>query len=221
MFEGQSEGFAVLTGQENLNNEELDAFELGLRSWKRSQFYWDLSLYYFDYERLIFLENREFMGAPFVNDEGVFILPVLVHNSTDGHVKGGEFVFNYEVNEQMTLKAAFTYTDMQLDGGESASAINGETPDYQFNIRSLVNLSDHWDFDTALFFVDDLPGFSGEFDKILRVDLRVGWQPNANWRFSLGAQNIGDDKHVEHAEKGFSTHSEVPRSAYLRASMGF
>ena len=58
-----------------------------------------------------------------------------------------------------------------------------------------MNLGRHWEFDTALYFVDDLPAFN--VPSYTRFDVRLGWHPSDNLELVLGLQNLQQAEHPE------------------------
>jgi iron complex outermembrane receptor protein len=221
LYIGQPEGFLQLTGQSEVKEESILAYELGYRKLFSNDVYWDIAGYYFEYKDLIFFESQENTGAPFVNADGQVIVPVQISNTGEGHVAGVEISFAWQLMTDWKMKGSFTYTDMDLRGDPIVDKIEGETPDKQFHIRSYYNLDPDWQLDASIYYVDDVPGFVAEFEDYVRLDLRLAWLLSSQSELVLSGQNLLDDAHREHNEKGFSTFSEVPRSFYMRWDYSF
>jgi iron complex outermembrane receptor protein len=69
-----------------------------------------------------------------------------------------------------------------------------------------------WSFDTELYFVDQLQEM--EIPSYTRLDLRLGWQPSAQWEFSFSVENALDDQHPEFGERTDIVPSEIPRQFF-------
>ena len=220
-YAGQPEGYIQLTGQPDNKEESIIAYELGFRRLINNGFYWDVATYYFKYHNLIFFESQQNIGAPFINADGQYIIPVLISNTGKGDVTGLEMSFTWQAMTSWVLKSSFTYTMMNLDGDPIVTKIEGQTPRKQFNVRSFYNINKQWQFDSAIYYVDKLPGFLATFNDYLRLDLRLGWKSSPHSELSLDGQNLLDKSHLEHNEKGYSTYSAVPRSYYLKWSYKF
>jgi len=220
-FAGQPEGFVQLTGQPDIKEESIVAYELGYRCLASNDFYWDIAGYYFEYDNLIFFESEQNIGSGFINGDGEFIIPVQINNTGEGNVSGMEMSFSWQPMNAWKLKGSFTYTRMDLQGDPITDKIEGQTPKRQFNLRSFYNLNEHWQIDSAVYYVDELPGFLASFKSYVRLDLRLGWIINRHSELVLDGQNLLDDRHREHNEKGYSTYSEVPRSYYLKWAYKF
>lgn len=220
-YAGQPEGFIQLTGQPDVKEESIVAYELGYRIMNSDSVYWDIAAYYFDYDDLIFFESQQNIGSSFINTDGQFILPVNISNTGEGSVSGMEISFAWQLIHDWKLKGSFAYAKMDLKGDPIADKIEGETPEKQFHLRSFYNLNEHWQIDSAIYYVDDLPGFTTAFEDYLRLDLRIAWKTTYNSEVVLAGQNLLDKTHREHNEKGYSTFSDVPRTYYLKWSQKF
>ena len=115
------------------------------------------------------------------------------------------------------LSAGYTWLQMDLridaDSGDTGAEMQaGYSPVHQFQLRSYLDLSHGWSFDGALYYVDELSDLN--VPAYTRMDLRIGWQPNADWEFSLSLENLLDDRHPEFAELTDIVPSEIPRQIY-------
>lgn len=220
-YAGQPEGFAQLTGSPNVREQTIVAYELGYRTLYNKHFYWDLATYYFDYKDLIFIENRDNPGTPYINAAGEYIVPLLITNDGEGNIKGAEISFAWQASHNWKLKGAFTYTSMNLSGNPTADLINQETPEKQFNLRSYYNLNEHWQIDTAIYHVSSLKSFNNYFDHYTRLDLHLARKLGRHSELTLVGQNLLQDAHTEQGEKAFSTYAEVPRTWYVKWSQDF
>jgi iron complex outermembrane receptor protein len=94
----------------------------------------------------------------------------------------------------------------------AADDAEGDSPANQIQLCSNLDLPKGWSLDAELYYVDklskmDIPAYT-------RLDLRVGWQPTANWELSLNAENLLDDRHPEFGESYDFRPSQIPRQIY-------
>ncbi len=222
LFPGQPAGYVQLTGQDDVDSEEMVAYELGYRLKPTAKLFFDFSLYFNDYDKLIFLDSEQGLGEPFINDKGAFVLPAFIGNTGEGEVYGFEIYADWQPTDWWKLKGSYTFVEMDLHGDEVTDNIEGETPENQFHVHSYLDLPHNFQLDAGVFYIDEITGFStAEIDKSVRVDIRLGWMPKDNLELSLVGQDIFDNHGTEHGEKAFGTHSEIERSFYTKVTYRF
>jgi iron complex outermembrane receptor protein len=82
---------------------------------------------------------------------------------------------------------------LELDGPPSDQAIDSEageddSPRHQFNLRAQWDVRENVSFDTILYFVGAIPGFS--LDAQWRLDMRLGWRLTDHLELELVGQNL-------------------------------
>ncbi len=87
--------------------------------------------------------------------------------------------------------------------------------------RSFINLPGHLEFDSALFYVDELSFIETKIPSYTRIDLRLGWQPRENLEFSLKLENLFERRHPEFASDNGIIATQVPRSFYGKITWQF
>ena len=132
---------------------------------------------------------------------------------------GGEIDIKYEVSE--TWKLALAYTSHR---GEDYDQNNNKTitrgiPQQNAHLRSYWDISDDFELDTMIYYVDDMKGGLNIPD-YTRLDIRLGWHPSSQIQLSLLLMNLLDKSHPENFESNkVNTGSE--RSAFLNAKYYF
>lgn len=215
-------GYVALAGDRSAESEELLAYEAGFRSRLSKDFAIDIAAYFNDYDGL--LSSRR--GTPYLSTQigtppPSVIFPLLPTNAVDGYVYGAETTANWQVMDNWSLAASYSYLNMNLSGLTATSLLTqeGTTPHHQFNIRSNVNLTDNLEFDTLLYFNDNLPAEG--IDAYTRLDLRLGWRPVEPVEVSLAAQNITDDQHPEFSAFTYNNPAQIGRVLYGKISWKF
>jgi outer membrane receptor for monomeric catechols len=123
------------------------------------------------------------------------------------------------VADNWWLKGSYSFLDVQIHEGAD-SAIEGNSPENQFQIRSELNITDDLEFNSALYYVDTLPAQRAE--EYLRLDMGLTWRPSPNVEFAVWGRNLLDPQHMEFDTESFlDSPSEVERSVYMQASFRF
>ena len=208
-----------LVGEDDFDSEELIALEWGWRrQWSKS-LSTDVAAFYNFYDNLRSLEA----GAPELVTEPTpyLYVPVYGKNKLKGETYGVELSADWRACRWWRIQPAFTYLQMNLraaaDSTDETSVSNaeGSSPNYQFSLRSWVDLPHNVQFDLWLRFVDDLPAL--DVSSYTTLDARLGWKPTKSLEFSLVGQNLLDGEHVEGtADLLGSPPTVVERSVYLQ-----
>jgi len=206
----------ALDGNNNLESENLLAYELGYRTQITPKLFVDVATFYNRYDDLV---SSEAMPAQFVAAPVPHLLIVTqFQNQLSGEAYGVELAATYEALKSWKLKTGFTWFELDLfrdplSVDTAQRARRGNSPQYQFNARSYINLPHDLEFDQAVNFVDRIPGLG--VDAYVRLDLRLGWKPARNWELSVVGQNLLETRHLEWmAGSGGGINVFVPRGVY-------
>lgn len=215
-------GFVALSGDHTAESEELLAYEAGFRSRLREDFALDITGYINDYDHLI----ASVRGTPYVTtDFGPnpphLIFPLYPANVVEGLVWGGEVTANWEVMDNWSLAASYSFLEMKLEGMMATSLVTreGNTPQNQFNLRSYVNLTENVEWDTLVYFNDNLS--SEGVDAYTRLDVRLGWRPVEPVEVSITGQNLLDKHHPEFSAFTYNNPAQIGRAVYGKVSWKF
>jgi iron complex outermembrane receptor protein len=212
----------VVSGNRDFQSEVLTSYELGYRLTPSDHFLLDTALFYNEYEKLRTNEQIGFEPFP---------LPPTLRarwdNQMTGEVYGLEMAAHWQVSKDWRVIATYNYTDVQLHMLPTSRSVVGETeegdtPHHQATLRSLLSLPHHLEFDTALYYVDNVPNQNTAH--YTRFDVRLGWKARSNLDLSLGARNLFDNQHPEFGI-GLSGNVELPdevrRAFYLQLDYRF
>ncbi len=215
-------GYVALSGDHGAESEELLAYEAGFRSRLSEHFAVDVTGYLNNYDNLISsVRGTPYVSTMFKSPTPYVILPLYPSNAVDGLVWGGEVTANWEIMDNWSMAASYSFLDMELDGLTATSLVTkeGTTPQHQFNIRSYVNITENVEFDTLLYFNDNLPAEG--IDAYTRLDVRLGWRPVDPVEVSIAGQNLLDDQHPEFSAFTYNTPSQIGRAVYGKISWKF
>ena len=217
-------GVIRIFGNEDLDSEDLVAFELGFRTWFMETLSVDISVYYNIYDNL----RDGFAGVPSVDMSvvpPVMILPGYVDNNMDGKTFGIELAADYRPLDWWRLKTAYTYLAIDLNT-ENGSTIGqeqldeGSYPHNQVALQSTMDLNENLELDLQARYVDS---FSVQnVDSYIAVDARVAWKPTNNFEMALVGKNLFDRAHPEFEPQFlYTTLTEVERSVYFKITLFF
>ncbi|MCM8855953.1 MAG: TonB-dependent receptor [Candidatus Thiodiazotropha sp.] len=211
-----------VSGNEAFDTEKLLAYELGYRTQATSNLSLDIAAFYNEYDDL---STFELIGPPSPGN-----IQIGLDNLMSGESYGLELVANWEVSARWRIKASHAWLKVNLEtdssSSDTASTESADiTPEHQTQLRSQLDLPYDLEFDTSIYYVDEIP--NSVIDGYTRLDMRLGWKPVNNLELSLALQNLLDDEHPEFIEfSGFSgpvglKSTQVERSALLQLKWKF
>lgn len=201
--------FVRITGNEDVESEELLAFEVGYRAQPTDEFSWDFTMFYNHYEHL---SATSPLGAPFLDFSiPAFIVPLTLSNPLTADTYGAELASTYQVRKdwQITGSYSLLYLDIHAAPGDT---IQGSSPNNQLYVRSSWDLGQDWELDLMGRYVDSLPVLG--VSSYLTMDVRLAWQPNKNFEWAVVGRNLLDSRHAEFVDRlsgivGTEVQSEV------------
>lgn len=186
-------------GSHQFNSEDLLAYEFGYRMQATSNLSLDIATFYNSYSNLRSAEP----GTPFPEGGPVptdIVIPFVAANKMSGGTYGVELFADWKVIPKWRLSGSYSYLQMDIHKNSdsqdpTADIPNGSSPRHQWYLRSSVDLPKHFDEDTTLRFVDHLSGLN--LPGYYSLDAHLGWRPVRNLEFSIGGQNLLDNRHLE------------------------
>ena len=207
-----------LLGDRDFDSEELLSAELGYRFYQLDWLTLEGSAFYSDYDKV-----SAIVGPPPV---GPFVF------TNPGSVKliGGEVELSVVPLENWKLTAGYSIMKFLREHSPPSplgtGSLNRTHPRHQFVIRSVVDVTEHVEFDASLYYVDGLgavtPTLRGNnVGSYFRFDLRVGIQPTDWLEIALVGQNLLDPRHAEYNDVQGNQSTQVPRSGYAQVTVDF
>jgi iron complex outermembrane receptor protein len=206
--------FQQLRGDSGFDSEKVLAFELGYRAQPFTRVSFDVAGYYNIFNDLRSLELR----APLFNfpAPGQITVPLVAENKLDARGYGVEVSGAWNVVDFWRLDAGYTLMLLDIEQQDSvdptAKGQEEDTPSHQFFVRSRVDLPWHFEFDTAVYWVDEVAN-QGVND-YARLDARLGWHPLPSLELSLAGQNLAQHDHDEFGPSFTALPTSVPRGFY-------
>ena len=202
-----------------IDDESLDALDLGWRAQLSPTASLDVAAFYYDYDSL----RGGRLGAPYLTPPGYLVIPRQTDNSSRAEEYGAEVSLDWRPLAMWRLQANYSW----LEGSETSRNQQGMrnkfslvSPTHQFSLRSALDLPQAWQWDVWLRAVSrieayDVPGF-------VTLDMRFAWRPADRLEFSLVGQNLLDAAHAEFGALMIpSQPTEVQRGGYVRLDWKF
>jgi iron complex outermembrane receptor protein len=140
----------------------------------------------------------------------------VVENHFKGEARGVEVSADYVPVRWWRLRAGYTYLHKELraDGGDdpSAGVREGNDPEHQFVLQSIMDLPGGFEFDVMGRYADDLP--SPEVPSYFALDARIAWEYK-DLEIALVGQNLMESRHREFGVR------EIPRAVYGKVTLRF
>ena len=213
-----------LQGNRAFKSEELIAYELGYRNQLSQEVTFDAATFYNDYSNLTTAATLPGFLVPATGtDPAFFALPIVATNMGEAETYGGELTLGWTPAPNLKFGASYSYLDMQLHAptllGGSQENAEGQSPENQFNVHSMWNMTDDLSWDTFAYYVDRLPTY--QVEDYLRLDMRLGWRINEQIQFHLIGQNLLDNAHQEFSSATTATAAEIQRSFFAKVTWQF
>jgi len=196
----------TLIGNPNFDAETLIAYELGYRVRPVDSLTLSLATFYNDYDKL-----RSVNGA--------FPAQVIA-NDFEGETYGVELSGNWRATGWWRFRGGYTYLQKDLRATSptaNPSVREGNDPENQFLVQSIVDLPAHFQFDVVGRYVDTLA--NPNVPSYFTCDVRVAWRYKDSLEISLVGQNLWDNQHPEFGAA--AARQEIPRSIYGKVTWRF
>ncbi len=215
----------ALFGSRDIESEELLAVEIGYRSQVTSRLFLDLTTFHFHYDNITSQESE----APFF--ETAFppphlTLPMRYDDKLDARSCGFEAAVRWQVRDHWRIHGTLSWLELDVIPGPSSNdqrtegRTEGNSPGFQFSIRSQLDVGRRFEIDHALYYVDRLD--TGGVPSHLRADMRVGFRLGEDLELSFVGRNLLES---DHRELGDTVNGNqpfhIPRSFMSRLTVRF
>jgi iron complex outermembrane recepter protein len=196
-----------LVGDKNFDSETLLAYEAGYRVRPIDRLTLSLASFYNDYSNLRSVDA---------------ITPTnfVIGNGFKGQTWGFELSGTYQAADWWRLRGGYTYLNKTLwshSPAVTASIREGNDPENQVMLQSIMNLPAHFQLDLVGRYVDTLS--NPHVPSYVTFDARVAWWWKDNLEVSIVGQNLWDKQHPEFGAA--ATRQEIPRSVFGKIAWWF
>ena len=216
---GSTFGIVKLIGNPNLRAEELRDLEAGYRAQASKRFSLDVTGFASLYRDL----KTDVPQTPyFASQQGVqyLVLPQVSTNAAGALSYGAEFSGNWNVTHGWRLSPGYSFLHIDANGYTAGlSSPPGASPNHQFQVRSLLDLPHHLEWDNTLGFVSKLT--FGDVPAYTRLDSRIGWRVGEFIELSVVGQNLFTPRHAEFFYSYGLNQTLVERSVFAKVTWRF
>lgn len=160
-----------------LDDEKMDAYEIGWRNRPNDSLLIELSLYHYD------SQDAVFSGPP-------------IYSTSNVKTTGGELTFDYSPSRAWHLQGGYSYSRGKKDG-----VIQEDFPESMANLSSHLKVRDDLIFTQSLYYTGDrtIPSAYNPIplDDYLRLDLGLVWRPDESLEIGLFGRDLLDPDHAE------------------------
>jgi len=208
---------------DNPSSEKTISYELGYKVQPSKTVTLDATGFFNTYDGLILLIPSA--ASPLNQSFG---------NAATAQSSGAELAASWQVTPQWKLAGSYSLLKVVAASSvarvpvSSIQTIEGNSPENQFQIHSYYDLTRSLQFNGSAYYVQGLPVIVSDpfrnqnVGSYFRLDLGMTWKPRENMSFSVGVQNLLQNRHAESGSIGISVvPSEVPRSVYAQFEMTF
>jgi iron complex outermembrane recepter protein len=212
VFAPSTPPFVLRGGGDRFESETVLAYELGYRTELANRLGFSISTFYNDYDDIRSVEP--IAGAPGQS---------IILNGLRTKTYGVELSLTWQPTDWWRLRGGYTYFKKDVHLGRSSDINRGRSegndPQHQFLIQSMINLPANVEFDSVLRYVDNLNQRGPLVPSYVSLDLRLGWRATPNWEFAIVGQNLLEKRHSEFGAP--ATRQEIPRSVYGKVTWKF
>jgi len=184
------------TGDDDLNDEELTAYELGYRVRATERLLLDFALFYNNYNSLIYVDSS--VTATRLLQEPVqhALLSLPFVDEMTGETYGFEATADWQPLEWLKVKGGYSFLRMQIHGLDRGDqAIEETNPRNQAFLRTHFDLPHNLELDLTGRYVDHLE--KGEIPAYVEMDARLAWKPIERLELAVIGRNLMDKSHPE------------------------
>ena len=200
------------SNNDGLEPQTLKSYELGYRMKPQDGLFVDITGFYHEYDDLYSLENNP---TAFTK---------ILDNKIYAETYGGEISAHWQVRDDWKLMAGYSFLQIQSHLKSSSTDTTkiptneDSSPHNTFQLRSYVDLPGAFEFDTALYYVDNVPFH--DIPHYIRLDARLGWHIHENMEVSVVGQNLLDLHHPEFDDDSVMN-AEVQRGFWVELTYRF
>lgn len=205
-------GFPLVQGNPGLVSETVMAYEAGIRVQPSEQFFWDLAVFFNQYENL---RTYAFNGG--IIPGFPIVIPGTLVNGGRAQTYGFEVANTYQITPRWRLTNAYTFL-------ASAGTIGSENADTrnQLALQSGWDLGHNVQFDLIWRYVDSIESITSGGNvrpgvpSYTVMDVRLAWTPRRHLTLEVVGRNLLDGAHLESPSDQYlgTASTEVPAEVY-------
>jgi len=218
-------GMVQLSSDPDARPESALSSEAGQRIQVSPTLSFDASAFYTIHQHLL---GTETLAPYFVPASGIqmahMVFPEFDTNVRYGASEGFELSATWNVQPRWKLIAGSDWLRIHTHAYPGINATDtvtdgGTSPHYQYELRSNLDLTRKWQFDTFVTYTAAMPEVN--VPSHFRLDVRLGWRPVDRLELSTGVQDALDPQHPELYSQRLAGLEQVQRNIYGKATWRF
>jgi iron complex outermembrane receptor protein len=217
----------AFTGSKDYLSESVLAYEAGYRWQYSPHFSLDLALFYNDYEDI-------YTFSPRPSPQG---LDMVFINNGVGEGYGLEVAADWKAQSWLHLWLSYSYLESHFDWDKPNLAqdalqnfLQQLTPRHQVGLRSTIDITQHWQVNGWLRFIDAIEGRSSlellseegiPIDAYVLFDCNLMWKPSKNLEIMFAGQNLFQDSQLQYVAELHTPQTEISRGFYAKLTWRF
>ena len=167
-------------GDESLDREEIDSFELGWRSRPIENLLLEISSYYYDTQNAVLASQTS----------------VNAYEAKDAKSYGGELSIDWDISSVWKLRGGYSLARGEIEGER-----NYDFPEQTASLTSRFAYSDNLTLIQSLYYSDETQ-IPSDYHPItipahLRLDLGLVWEPRDGWEIGIFGRDLLEPYHIE------------------------
>ncbi len=167
-------------GDESLDREEIDSFELGWRSRPSENLLLEISSYYYDTKNAVLASQTS----------------VNAYEAKDAKSYGGELSIDWDVSSVWTIRGGYSLARGEIEGER-----NYDFPEQTASLTSRIAYSDSLTLIQSLYYSDETQ-IPSDYNPVtipshLRLDLGLVWEPRDGFEIGIFGRDLLEPYHVE------------------------
>jgi len=207
-----SGAFVYVYGDDDSKSEELISYEAGVRTELTTSTALDVSIYYNDYDKVRSVELDPSITPPTPAPA------VIIDNDGKAEIFGLETVFDWKINDRWSSQFVYSFAHGHFNSEVPSQDRN--TPEQQVSIKNYISLSDSWELDAAIRYVDRMSAIG--IDDYVTADVRLAWTPTDDLTLELIGRDLFGPSRTEYVESLVQyVSSQVERGVYGKITWKF
>jgi len=206
-----------VSGDSNVSEETLQAFELGWRYRPSAHLSFDLTAFNNSYRHLV--GTRPLPPQFVLTPTPALLVDNRIYNTRHAESRGAQASADWFVSSMFRVQAAGTWMKMHAPGvNVNGVLLEGTDPEQAYWLRVRTDLPRNVEVDISYRYVGSMP--SNQVPAYDSVTARLGWRPLSNWEFSVTADNLFNNEHGEFPdeEEGRVLYAEIGRSIFAHVT---
>jgi iron complex outermembrane receptor protein len=209
----------VATRVAGMQEEKLDAFDIGWRHQFNPTTSLDLAAFHYKYKEL----RGSALTTPSFMPPGYLLIVAPVNNAQSATTNGIEATLDWRPRSDWRLQASLSRLNVSVPNlplPELASDVDKVSPTNQIGLRSSLDLSSTLKWDAWLRHVGRIEYYG--VPAFTTLDMRLAWQATKNLEVALVGQNLLDKDHPEYGSQFITSPlAAIERSVYVKLDWKF